>query len=74
MWRSHMFRPKVQKVYRKFRKSLMRGQGCASELSHIPTLVAVDMPNLQILATVRELLVAGERDEEWEFEEGSVWD
>lgn len=62
-----------------FRKDLvarfrhqMRELGCATELSHVPGLIAIDVPPGVPLETVRQVLDAGEEVGDWEYEEAAV--
>jgi hypothetical protein len=50
----------------------LRAMGCSSEGTHIPGLVAVDIPPSVRYADVRDFLMAGEQNQRWEFEEGCV--
>jgi len=50
----------------------LRDLACASELSHIPGLIAVDVPPTADLASVRRLLNSGEQSGQWEYEEAAV--
>ncbi|MGH7717996.1 MAG: DUF4265 domain-containing protein [Gemmatimonadaceae bacterium] len=62
-----------------FRKDLvvrlrqrMRELGCATELSHVPGLIAVDVPPGVSLESVRQVLDVGEKAGDWEYEEAAV--
>lgn len=46
--------------------------GCATELSHIPGLVAVDVPPEVTFPLVRALLDEGEEKGDWEYEESAL--
>lgn len=46
--------------------------GCTSELSHLPNLIAVDVPPETPLSIIRHLLDEGERSGRWEYEEAAV--
>ncbi|WP_375771809.1 DUF4265 domain-containing protein [Archangium gephyra] len=46
--------------------------GCDTELSHIPNLVAVDVPPAVSLDEIRRLLEMGTVSERWEFEEACL--
>ena len=48
--------------------------GCASELSHLPSLIAVDLPKEVNISAVRHMLELGEAKELWEIEEACIWD
>ena len=46
--------------------------GCSTELSHLPNLIAVDIPPDVELNRIREYLSRGELDGRWEYEESAV--
>jgi hypothetical protein len=46
--------------------------GCTTELSHLPGLVAVDVPPSVGLDPVIAMLAWGEEQQLWEYEEGSI--
>ncbi|KFA89393.1 DUF4265 domain-containing protein [Archangium violaceum] len=46
--------------------------GCDTELSHIPNLMAVDVPPAVPLDSVRSLLETGTASERWEYEEACL--
>lgn len=50
----------------------LAGYGCAVENSHIPGLVAIDIPPSANIAGVRDYLHRGEESEIFEYEEASV--
>ena len=50
----------------------LRGLLCATEQSHIPGLVAVDVPPSADLTEVRRFLDEGEQAGLWEYEEAAV--
>ncbi len=50
----------------------LRMVGCETELSHIPGLIAIDVPPSVELSCVRELLDDGENAGHWEYEEAAV--
>lgn len=53
-------------------RSSLQDMGCSSELSHVSHLFAVDIPPSVSLKSIRELLDAGERRGDWEYEEASI--
>jgi hypothetical protein len=53
-------------------RAKLRNLGCSSELSHLPNLVALDVPPGMPLATVRKILDIGERARQWEYEEAAI--
>jgi hypothetical protein len=53
-------------------RSQLRALGSQTELSHIPGLIAVDVPPSVDLARVKALLAAGEAAGDWEYEEAAV--
>jgi len=46
--------------------------GCSTELSHLPGLVAVDVPPGVLLSSLISMLEAGEARELWEYEEAAL--
>jgi hypothetical protein len=46
--------------------------GCESELSHIPNLIAVEVPETVCLEDVMSFLDKGEAKERWEYETASL--
>jgi hypothetical protein len=50
----------------------LRAMGCSSEGTHVPGLIAVDIPPSVRYADVRTFLTTGEQDGRWEFEEGCI--
>lgn len=50
----------------------LRNLGCSSELSHIPGLIAVDVPPSVRYAVIRTFLERGEAAGRWEYEEGCI--
>jgi len=46
--------------------------GCATELSHLPNLVAVDVPPGVSLNAVRAFLDEGQRQSKWEYETSAI--
>lgn len=48
--------------------------GCLSELSHLPRLIAVDLPQQVNITEVRRMLDIGQSQGLWEVEEACVWD
>lgn len=46
--------------------------GCAIEMSHLPNLLSVDVPENADYTAVRAYLEQGERDTRWEYEEGAI--
>lgn len=63
-------------LFRKERAAQLRQRlrelGCATELSHVPGLIAVDVPPEASLASVRSLLNSGEEAGDWEYEEAAI--
>jgi hypothetical protein len=55
----------VQKVRDEF-----RALGCESELSHLPKLIAVEVPGKVSFGPVAELLREGQDAGRWDYEEG----
>jgi hypothetical protein len=53
-------------------RKLLEERGCASEGSHIPGLISVDVPPSVSLAMLRSLLDAGEAQERWGYEEACL--
>lgn len=50
----------------------LKKMGCDSEISNMPTLVAVDIPPQVDYATVKEFLEEGMRNEKWGYEESCL--
>ncbi len=46
--------------------------GCATELSHLPRLISVDVPEASSLDEVRSFLAAGADQGRWDYEEADV--
>ena len=53
-------------------RTQLRNVGCATELGHVPGLLAVDVPPEVSLQAVRDLLDDGEHAGHWEYEEAAV--
>ena len=53
------------------RKSF-RELGCSSELSHIPTLISIDIPPEVALAKAKLILDVGQKQELWDYEEATL--
>lgn len=53
-------------------RKLLEERGCASEGSHIPGLISVDVPPSVPLARLRPLLDEGEAQERWGYEEACL--
>jgi hypothetical protein len=53
-------------------RELLEKLGCASERSHIPRLISVDVPPAVPLDTLRPLLDEGESQGRWGYEEACV--
>jgi hypothetical protein len=51
---------------------LLEGLGCDTERSHLPRLVAIDIPPDVPLASVREALAPGVSQERWAYEEACL--
>jgi len=50
----------------------LRDYGCSSELSHISTLISVDIPPEIELSKIIDFLAQGEKQEIWGYEEASI--
>jgi hypothetical protein len=50
----------------------LRELACPSELSHIPRLIAIDIPPEADFTLARAILDAGERRKLWEYEEATI--
>ena len=50
----------------------LQALGCAIEMSHLPNLLSVDVPEDVDYAIVRAYLKRGEREGRWEYEEGAL--
>lgn len=53
-------------------RSQLRQLGCKSEQSHLPGLIAVDVPEPSLLGPVRDLLESGEVAGDWTYEEAAI--
>ncbi|HYO58478.1 DUF4265 domain-containing protein [Archangium sp.] len=53
-------------------RKLLEERGCASEGSHIPGLISVDVPPSVSLAMLRPMLDEGEAQERWGYEEACL--
>ena len=51
-------------------RNSFRDLGCPSEQSHIPALIAVEIPGTVAFAPIAALLAEGEQLGRWEYEEG----
>jgi hypothetical protein len=51
---------------------LLEQMGCSAERSHLPRLVAIDIPPTVSLATVREALAPDRAKERWDYEEACI--
>ena len=47
-----------------------RALGCESELSHIPKLIAIEVPSNVSFAPVADLITEGQDTGRWDYEEG----
>jgi len=54
-------------------RDVLKKMGCPSELSHIPKLIAVDVPPDANFIAVLEFLNEGEKRGVLEYEEAAVW-
>jgi len=52
--------------------TLLEEVGCDTERSHLPRLVAIDIPPSVSLAAVRKALAPGVSQERWEYEEACL--
>ncbi|WP_238750875.1 DUF4265 domain-containing protein [Neolewinella maritima] len=50
----------------------LESMGCASELSNLPTLIAVDVPPTVSYSFVQNYLNQGLQDGEWEYQEAAI--
>jgi hypothetical protein len=50
----------------------LKEMNCDTEQSHIPSLLAVDVPPTSDLQEIREFLIDGEADDRWTYEEASI--
>lgn len=50
----------------------LKKMGCDSEISNIPTLIAVDIPREVDYGTIRDFLEEGVRNERWGYEESCL--
>ena len=53
-------------------RRILLEKGCETELSHIPTLIAVDVPPSVDLSAIESFLEPGVESGKWEFEEGCI--
>jgi hypothetical protein len=53
-------------------RELFKGMGCSIEQSHIPGLIALDVPPSISLAQVQQTLAEGESQERWGYEEACL--
>jgi hypothetical protein len=53
---------------------LLEGLGCGTERSHLPRLVAIDIPPTVSLDAVRQALEPGRAQERWDYEESCLAD
>lgn len=53
-------------------RDLFRQLGCSSELSHLPHLIAVDVPPSVSLQELKKVLDAGQEQDRWGYEEACL--
>ncbi len=53
-------------------RGLLEQLGCGTEKSHLPRLVAIDIPPTVSLQAVRQALETGREQERWDYEEACV--
>lgn len=53
-------------------RDLFRQLGCSSELSHLPRLIAVDIPPSLSSQELRKVLDAGQEQDRWGYEEACL--
>jgi hypothetical protein len=53
-------------------RSTLSKLGCSTELSHLPGLIAVDVPATAKLSSITEMLSEGEAAGLWEYEEAAT--
>jgi uncharacterized protein DUF4265 len=53
-------------------RSAIQELGCATELSHLPRLISVDVPPSASLEALRAFLAAGAAQGRWDYEEADV--
>lgn len=53
-------------------RQVLSSLGCDSEISHIPSLIAVDVPPSVKLEEVLTFLEQGEKAEQWEYQEAAI--
>jgi hypothetical protein len=53
-------------------RELLKEKGCSSELSHLPSLISVDVPKNVEIQPILEMLQKGETSGLWSYEEASI--
>jgi hypothetical protein len=53
-------------------RALFEQKGCSVEQSHLPRLIAVDVPPSVPLGSLRPVLVAGQEQGRWDYEEACL--
>ena len=53
-------------------RALFEQKGCSVEQSHLPRLIAVDVPSSVPLESLRPLLEAGRKQDRWDYEEACL--
>ena len=53
-------------------RALFEQKGCSVEQSHLPRLIAVDVPPSIPLGSLRPILVAGQEQGRWDYEEACL--
>ncbi len=53
-------------------RTLLTKMGCSTELSHLPRLIAVDVPPSVSLDELRQFLDSGRVQERWDYEEACL--
>lgn len=55
-------------------RAFFEQMGCATELSHLPRLVAIDVPPSVALEPLRQVLSTGREQDRWDYEEACLGD
>jgi hypothetical protein len=55
-------------------RSRFKEMGCSTELSHIPGLIAIDVPPTVSLEALKPILEEGRAQERWDYEEACLAD
>ena len=53
-------------------RAFFEQMGCSTELSHLPSLVAIDVPPTVAFEPLRQVLASGREQDRWDYEEACL--